>query len=295
MRVGSRTAASMWIEVQVRTALDAGMLLEVLDDPAVAGAWQDNGAVRFYWPSDRWTLDALHALKRALSQAGGDPTALTVQTLPDQDWNAIWAQSVKPIRIGRTIVIRPSWERITLRPGDKELVIDPKQAFGTGHHATTQLLLEWLEEVITGGERVLDVGTGSGILAMAALRLGAAFALGIDRDPVAIDCAREYAAGNGFGSELQLRAVALTEIEDARFDLILANLDRRTLVETAAVFPRYLVPGGRLLLSGVLSEDRREIHGAFTMAGGLAQRERERENWLALEVTFNRTAGRPAV
>ncbi|MER3424803.1 MAG: hypothetical protein C4293_17860, partial [Nitrospiraceae bacterium] len=101
----------MWIEVQVTTSLDAGELLGMLDDPAVAGAWQDNGVLRFYWPSSRWTPDAVHALKQVLVQAGSDPAALTIQTLPERDWNTLWAQSVKPIRIGRNIIIRPSWER----------------------------------------------------------------------------------------------------------------------------------------------------------------------------------------
>ena len=109
-------------------------------------------------------------------------------------------ESVRPIRIGRRIVIRPSWEPVALQAQDIEIVLDPKQAFGTGHHATTRMLLEWLEDLIHGGEFVLDVGTGSGILAMVALRLGAASALGVECDPVAVDCARDYARENGFGS-----------------------------------------------------------------------------------------------
>jgi ribosomal protein L11 methyltransferase len=149
---------------------------------------------------------------------GVDPDASTerdirVEELPDQDWNQQWAQSVRPIRIGRRIVIRPSWEPVVLQAQDIEIVLDPKQAFGTGHHATTRMLLEWLEDLVHGGESVLDVGAGSGILAMAALRLVAASALGVECDPVAVDCARDYATENGFGDGLEFRCGMLEEVD----------------------------------------------------------------------------------
>lgn len=214
---------------------------------------------------------------------------ITVDSLPDQDWNALWARSVRPIRIGRRIVIRPSLDGAAVLPSEIELIIDPKQAFGTGHHATTRLLIEWLEEVIRAGQRVLDVGTGSGILAMVALRLGAASALGIDSDPVAIQYAREYAAANRFGPELELRTAALEELRGlgaARFDVVVANLDRRTLQESASMFQHQLDRGGRLLLSGVLREHQAAISDAFTAAGGVVQCARQCDGWLALEVTF---------
>ena len=94
-----------------------------------------------------------------------------------------------------------------------ELVIDPRRAFGTGYHATTQLVVEWLEAHVRGGGVVLDVGTGSGILAMTAIRLGAASALGVDNDPVAVECAREYAVLNGFGPELELRVASFEDLD----------------------------------------------------------------------------------
>ena len=111
-----------------------------------------------------------------------------------------------------------------------EIILDPKQAFGTGHHATTHLLLEWLEEIREwNGCRVLDVGTGSGILSMVALRLGALSALGIDLDPVAIDCAKGYALTNGFTNELDLRCCRIQELVSDTFEIIVANIDRKTI------------------------------------------------------------------
>jgi len=115
-------------------------------------------------------LNRLQEVLAALDPDGQSREAIQVEPLRAQDWNRLWAESVKPIRVGRRLVIRPSWELAQLQAGDIEIVLDPKQAFGTGHHSTTSLLLEWLEEVIHGGESVLDVGTGSGILAMVALR-----------------------------------------------------------------------------------------------------------------------------
>src|SRR4029453_18685230 len=191
-----------WVDVQIQSSLDAGELLDLLDDSSIPGAWQEGRTIHLYWPSDRWSPDHLFRLRHTLLRlAEEEAPDIVVQSLPDQDWNRQWAESVKPLHIGKRIVVRPSWERAALEAGRIEIVLDPKQAFGTGHHATTSLLLEWLEEDIRGGEWVLDVGTGSGLLAMVALRLGAARAVGVDHDPEAIDCAREYAAANGFGPE----------------------------------------------------------------------------------------------
>lgn len=281
--------AREWVEVRVASSLDPGELLGMLDDPAVTGAWEENGIVHLYWPGDRWSQAKLEMLAALLRQVepGLSNDRLSLARVPDRDWNEEWAKSVTPLRIGKRMVIRPSWEPVAVRPGEIELILDPKQAFGTGHHATTKLLLEWLEDLIRGGEHILDVGTGSGILAMAAVRLGAESAIGIDNDPVAIDCARGYAELNRFGSELALRTATMGELseeEARRVTLVLANLDRRTLLDSVPLLAPYLEGGARLLLSGLLVDDRAEIASAFAAAGGSVRASREAEGWLALEV-----------
>lgn len=275
--------ADEWIDVAIATDLDAGEVLSRLEDPFVQGAWQDGKIVHLYWPRERWDADHLarvHATLRQLDEAGLPPT-ITVDRVPDRDWNRIWAESVKPLLVGRRIVIRPSWESVALPPDDVEIVLDPKQAFGTGHHATTRMLLEWLEESIRGGETVLDVGTGSGLLAMVALRLGAARAVGIDNDPLAIECALEYANVNRFGDELSLGCSTLNDAQ--QFDLVLANLDRQTLLQLAGKLAR--CTGTMLLVSGLLLEQGEEIVAAFAAVGLYPGGQREREGWLALEFT----------
>jgi ribosomal protein L11 methyltransferase len=279
-----------WIDVQIRTDVDAGELLGRLADPVIQGGWEENGVVHLYWPKPQWSLEARARLSSAL--LGFDPDASTetdihVEELPDQDWNRQWAQSVRPIRIGRRIVIRPSWEPVVLQAYDIEIVLDPKQAFGTGHHATTRMLLEWLEDLIGGGECVLDVGAGSGILSMVALRLGAASALGVECDPVAVECARDYAAENGFGNNLEFRCGTLEDMDrqDAlRPDLVLANLDRQTLLQLCDELAQYVNHGARLLLSGILLDQEQEIVEAFSKAGAMLSQRREQEGWVSLEL-----------
>ena len=278
--------AADWVEVTITSDADAGELLGAMNDPAVTGAWQEHGFIHLYWPSDQWNGDSLDQLRMVLKHFG--PYAdISVDQLPNRDWNAEWARQVKPLRIGRRVVIRPSWERVFLEHDDFDLIIDPKQAFGTGHHATTRLMIELLEDLVQGGERVLDVGTGSGILAMVALRLGAGTALGIDKDKVAIDCAREYAALNRFGSELHLEVTALHDMTDRSghsFDLILANLDRGALCESTPVLRRYLDGGARLVLSGLLTDQQDEVTAAFAASGACVCRQRERDGWVAMEL-----------
>lgn len=280
---------SEWVDVRIRASIDAGELLGLLDDPAVRGSWEENGTVHLYWPRDSWGNEALGRLRQALIALDSESRseqAIEVEPLQPQDWNRRWAESVKPIRVGRRLIIRPSWESVQLQAGDIEIVLDPKQAFGTGHHATTSLLLEWLEEVIRGGESVLDVGTGSGILAMVALRLGAAKAVGLDVDPVAIDCARSYARDNHFGAELILQTGDLNEQTTALApppDLVVANLDQMALLQCRDRLAPYVQHGARLLVSGVLADHQQELVQAFSGAGMYGTAKREREGWVALE------------
>jgi len=282
----STPAAGDWIQVDVATSLDAGELLGVLNDPTVAGAWQERGMVHLYWPGNRCGPETWQGLRRALTQLGHpDPAcAVTINHLADRDWNAQWASLVEPIRIG-LVVVRPSWKAAALNPGDIELIIDPKQAFGTGHHATTQLLIEWLPQVVTRTDRVLDVGTGSGLLAMVALRLGAAAAKGVDVDPVAIDCARDYAQVNGFDERLTLAVENVRAQPHDTFEptLVLANLDRQTLLDAVEPLCRRASSGARLLLSGLLIEQREEIETAYASHGVYVKAVRERDGWIALE------------
>lgn len=274
-----------WIDVTIEADIDAGELLGALSDPFVQGAWQDGPTIHLYWRSDRWSPDHVAVLRAVLRQFDHAAAEILVQSIPNQDWNRQWAQSVRPIRIGRRIVIRPSWEPATLQVQDIEIVLDPKQAFGTGHHATTRMLLEWLEDLVHGGESVLDVGAGSGILAMVALRLGVASALGVECDPVAVDCARDYAKENGFGNELQLVCGTLNDVAgQSSPHLVLANLDRQTLLLLCDELAEYVRHGARLLLSGILLDQEQEILEAFSQVGALFSQRREQEGWVALEL-----------
>jgi ribosomal protein L11 methyltransferase len=288
-----------WVEITVHTSADPADVLSLLSDSAASGAWQEDGLLRFYWPASVWAADRLIQLRTILAQLGHpvEDHAMTICRVADKDWNEPWARAVQPIRMGR-VIIRASWHRVDLMADEVELVIDPKQAFGTGHHATTQLLVEWLQEAIAGGERVLDLGTGSGILAMVALRLGAARATGIDHDPVAIDCARDYAEQNGFGEELSLMVGTagslLSEEGPVPVDLVLANLDRQAIVDCGLVLATYANRGARLLLSGLLAEQVSEVERALAAEGIYVQDVREKEGWTALDATAAQSCDKEA-
>ncbi len=275
-----------FIEVAIPLSSGSDELLGLLQDSGVLGAWEEHGVLRVYWPAGLWNERALEELKQGLLRMGKNDAAsrVEVSSIPDQDWNSLWSASLAPLRIGRRLRLRQSWHPPDPSFDGVELVIDPKRAFGTGYHATTQLVLEWLEDRIQGKERVLDIGTGTGILAMAALRLGAASALGIDNDPVAIECALENAVANGFGAELELRLAAARDLEQRTFDAIVANLDRNTVLSIVRSLKSCLAPWGWICLSGLLIEDCKEVTQAVSDAGAQVTGRREREEWAALEV-----------
>jgi ribosomal protein L11 methyltransferase len=275
-----------YVEASIRADVDSGEILALMECEESLGAWEKDGILHFYWSEEKWNDAILKHLKRALSALGveTDDSCIAIQTVPDRDWNAAWALSLQPIRLGKHICVRQSWNEVD--PGFKgiELIIDPKRAFGTGYHATTQLVIEWLEEHIRGGERILDVGTGSGILAMVAIRLGARSALAIDNDPVAVECAQEYAAVNGFGSELELNVATFENFDPGRFDVIVANLDGRTMPLLCGLIPRLLNADGIACLSGLQQQDFQEISGDLAKVELQITARTQRDEWLALEV-----------
>ena len=279
------TMSENYIEAVFRADVDSGEILAMLSGGEELGCWENDGVIHIFWPEPRWSTDALQDLRRTLSVFGIDPdvAGLTVETVPDRDWNATWAASLAPIHLGRRIRIRQSRHSQDESFDGIDLVIDPRRAFGTGHHATTQLVIEWLEKRLCGGERVLDVGTGSGILSMAAIRLGASSALGIDNDPVAVECARDYACVNGFGAELELRVGSFDECADEDFDVIVANIDGKTLPALCPHLPRLLKPGGMICLSGLQEHDLEHITATLNSAGFTVKTKSARDEWLVLE------------
>ncbi|WP_248362209.1 50S ribosomal protein L11 methyltransferase [Anaeromyxobacter oryzae] len=213
-------------------------------------------AILVAWFAD---LDAAGAAAAALGGA--------VAEVPDEDWGETWKKGLGPMTIGR-VFVRPSWVDAPVPAGLAEVVLDPGMAFGTGTHPTTSLCLAALSDLLAArpGASVLDVGTGSGLLAIAARKLGAGRVAGNDNDPVAVDVARENAERNG--ASLELTVAPLPAIRGP-FDLVVANILANTLVELAPQLAAQLAPGGVVLLSGILAPQADEVRAAY-VAQGLA-------------------------
>lgn len=179
-------------------------------------------------------------------------------------WRDAWKEHYKPYAIAEGLVVRPPWEAYVERPGEKVLELEPGRAFGTGLHETTRLVARAIKAYAAEvqGKLALDVGCGSGILALAAVALGAERAVAIDNDPEAIDVTRENAERNGLTSKVDASTtdVAVLDIEAP---LVLANIEARVLVPMASDLKRRVAPGGLLLLSGILVPQRDEVRAAY--------------------------------
>jgi ribosomal protein L11 methyltransferase len=186
---------------------------------------------------------------------------LQVETVEDQDWERSWMDNFQPMRFGERLWIVPSWHQAP-DPGAVNLLLDPGLAFGTGTHPTTALCLEWLDQAAVKGREVIDFGCGSGILAIAALLLGASHAVGTDIDPQAIEASRDNARRNGIEDD-RFDLYQPEAMPPAQADLLLANILAGPLVSLAPQLSRLVRPGGSLVLSGILAEQTEEILDAY--------------------------------
>jgi ribosomal protein L11 methyltransferase len=212
---------------------------------------------------------------------------LQVRTLRESDWANAWKEHFFVHRVGQRTVIVPSWREAdyVAQPGDVVLLLDPGMAFGTGLHPTTRLCLRAAEALVTPGMHVLDVGAGSGILSIAAARLGAGRVVAVEIDPVAARVCQENVARNSVTSVVEVHAGTLGAWLAQPVQLILANITIATLLELHPLLAEHLAPGGVAVLSGVLQERADELVGALETAGWRHVRTDHEQDWVAIVVT----------
>jgi len=214
------------------------------------------------------------------------PIAWQSHSIADAGWAELWKIHFKPLRVGERFIVCPTWEEPGAGEQDLVIRIDPGQAFGTGHHETTRLCLEWLDHWdrnrANSNGSLLDVGTGSGILAIAAGLLGFAEILAVDIDPEAVAVAEENIVLNRLTERVRLALGSAVDVP-GRFDVVLANIQAAPLIELAPLLPAKLKPLGSLVLSGVLIEQKEQVRDAYAKQFLNLRRERAAGEWCLLE------------
>lgn len=268
-------------------------------DEDLEKAMKGKSRITFYLPADGDGFAQLARLRTALqgfraAHAGKCGTLLmTLENLQDADWENNWKQYYKPMEIGERLLVIPEWEQEAVKgqakyAGKVPLILEPGLTFGTGSHATTRLCLTALEETIQGGETVLDLGCGSGILSIAALRLGAASAKAVDIDDKCLTVAYENAALNGIGKDRYTVLVgdvlsdrALRETLGGGYDVVAANIVADVIIGLAPTVRQFLKPGGLFLCSGIIDTRAEEVADALRQNGWIIESTRSGEGWFS--------------
>ena len=245
--------------------------------------------VTFYLPENLQGAEMLGAIRAGLTRLPGEnPTLnlgsleLKMDTVREEDWSTAWKKYYHPVRVGKRLVICPCWETADLNPGDVQVTLDPGMAFGTGTHETTRLCMQLLEDYLKPGQTVLDVGTGSGILAITALLLGAQSATGVDIDQLSVKIAGENAALNGVEDKLTLIAGDLTQKVDGKFDLICANIVADVILRLCGSVTQFMNTDTVLLVSGIIEDRKDQVVQGLLDAGLEIVEQRQENDWCAM-------------
>jgi ribosomal protein L11 methyltransferase len=277
-----------WIRVSIQVTPAAVEAAGELLRAAGCSGWENPApdTVAGYFPADGRAEERIAALQeqvRALDQYGLDPgpALVTAQAVPARAWEEVWKEYFRPARIGR-VIVAPTSEKVTLGEGEVVVRIDPGMAFGSGAHATTRLCLLALQQELRAGGRVLDLGTGSGILAIAASLLGASHVLAVDNDPEVVPIAQENAELNGKAAEITICEGDITTVEESGWDLVLANIAPGPVLQAAPRVAGMLAEGGAYVGAGIPAERADEVEAGLTSAGFRVERVLREAEWVAI-------------
>ncbi len=279
----------------VMSMLDNGLMIEDYSDFTLNGMYGDlvdesilnadktTVKVSIFVPEEKNLLEYTGHLKARFSELGISASLVT-EGMCEEDWSESWKQYYKPIPLGKVTIV-PAWEDYTASDGEVVIKMDPGMAFGTGTHETTRLVMKMMQDEIVGGERVLDVGTGSGILSICASKLGARSCYAYDIDPVAANVARENALRDGcdnitVGVSDLLHGVDKSE----KYDFAVANIVADIIIRMLPDIDEYLTDTAPLILSGIISEYREKVVSAAEALGWTLVREERENDWVALMV-----------
>ncbi|QQE77344.1 50S ribosomal protein L11 methyltransferase [Alicyclobacillus sp. SO9] len=207
----------------------------------------------------------------------------TYMLVDESAWQSVWQQDFSAIPVGQQLIVVPKWDRDKPVPAERRpIYLEPGRAFGTGVHATTQLCMELLEEIVEPQKKVLDVGCGTGVLSIAALRLGATDVMAVDVDPVAVHVTTQNAADNGVAEELKVQqSDLLKELQPDTYDVVVANILRDIVVSLTPAVARQLAPGGQFVMSGFLERDVPVVQAALGAVHLELTKVLERDGWVA--------------
>ena len=258
-----------------------GMYGELVDE-TILNADRDTVKVSLFVPEEKSFIEYKEYLETRLSALGID-AEISFEGMNEADWAESWKQYYKPIPLGRVTIV-PAWEKYEAKEGEIIIKMDPGMAFGTGTHETTRLVMKIMQDEIKGGERVLDVGTGSGILSICASKLGAKSCNAYDIDPVAVKVARENAKDDGcqnitVGVSDLLHGV---DLSGGKYDFCVANIVADIIIRMMPDISDYLTDGAPLILSGIIAPRADEVRASVRENGFTIIREEQENDWLAI-------------
>ncbi len=276
---------SNYLQIEDYSDIDLKTCYGDLIDESILNADKTIASVSVYLPVEAGTADTLSFMRERFSTLGIDAKTEIIG-VNEEDWANSWKAYYKPIEIGEKIVIVPAWEKYEAPEGKLAVRMDPGMAFGTGSHETTRLVIGLLEKHIKGGERVLDVGCGSGILAICAARLGARECKAYDIDAVAVKVARENIKDSGLTNVSCDTSDLLYGVEKGKYDVICANIVADIIIRMTPDVGEFMSAGSVILASGIISERADEVVGVFEQCGFRIIERAEENGWCALAVAL---------
>ncbi len=305
-----------WAEISIKTTHEAtdviaeifhevGATGVVIEDPALVNEYRASGAwdytdipeatdteivtIKAYLPVDELLDDKLDVFKDRVNELAGHNIDkglgdINCTEIQDEDWSTSWKEFFHPIKVGDIIVIKPSWEEYAASPDDIIIELDPGMAFGTGTHHTTSMCIRLLEELIKGGQDVFDVGTGSGVLAITAAKLGARKVTAVDFDPVAVRVAKENIEINQVDNIITTGQSDLLKSVEGKADVIIANIIADIIIRLLDDIPNRLKIGGTMIASGIIADRLSEVTKSVIDHGLIVDRVVEEGGWVAMVI-----------
>jgi ribosomal protein L11 methyltransferase len=263
---------------------DADLLSGIIWDFDITGLLEDDDHISIFTSETSKTTEKQISdeLKKLQKDNLIESFRIEKELLEDKNWNELWEKSREVIRVSGRILIKPSFKDYSAKPDEVVLTIDPKMSFGTGEHQSTKLVLRLLEKYVKNGMKVLDVGSGTGILSIAAIKLGATKAVAVDFDEICLENCRENCSLNQVSNLVEVLTGEIDVVKEKDFDLILANIQKNVLLEIAEKIKAKLKPNGIVILSGLLESDKSAIDKKYHKLGFRIKQIEQMDEWIAM-------------